>query len=58
MKSRIIEFIKSHNSELLPLYQKIQNDSAYWDRLEQEISGYCIENQIKFKTYFRHGGSK
>jgi len=57
-KSKIIGFIESYNPDLIQLYQNLQNDSNYWDKLEQEISNYCLKNEIKFKTYFCHGGSK
>lgn len=57
-KSKILSFISNYKPDLIPLYQNLQNDSNYWNELEQEISDYCVKNKIKFKTYFRHGGSK
>lgn len=52
---RIFKFIKMYNSELIPLYQEIQKDLKYWNKLEGDIIDYCTENKIKFKIYFYHG---
>lgn len=53
---RVMEFITSRYPELTDLYKQIywNKNMLYWEKLKQEISAYCAENNINSRIYFYH----
>ena len=49
-KLRIMEYIKSNKSELLPLYESIYNkgDMNYWNKLDKEVKKYAFKNSLEY----------
>lgn len=49
-KLRIMEYIKSNKSELLPLYESIYNkgDMNYWIKLDKEVKEYAFKNSLEY----------
>jgi len=53
---RILKVIEELHPELVPQYKEIRKDRTYWDILEKEISDYCLNEKLKFRIEFHHGG--
>ncbi len=54
--NNIKSWLQQKHPELLEKYEKIyftKND--YWNDVEKEIKGYCLENKIDCRIYFHHG---
>lgn len=49
-KVKIMEYIKSNKSELLPLYESIYNkgDMSYWIKLDKEVKEYAFKNSLEY----------
>ena len=51
----IDHWIGRYHKNLLGTYSSIsQNKTAFWDNIENEITEYCVTNNLNFKMYFDH----
>jgi len=53
---RIYEIVEKTYPNLLPFYKSLRKDQSYWELLEKDIENYCINNSLKCKMAFHHGG--
>lgn len=52
----IAKWLKQKHPELYDKYYEIYfGKSNYWDIVEQEITGFCMERGIGHRVYFHHG---
>jgi len=50
------KWIQTKHPDLLEKYEKIYfSKNDYWDKMEEEINQFCIEQNIDYKIYFHHG---
>lgn len=52
----ILDIIREHSPHLEGLYENLRKNPSYWDKLEPEITAYCLQHKLKFKIEFHHGG--
>lgn len=52
-KTSILDYIHENHPTILEEYHKIylHNDNSYWVQLEQELTGYCHDQNIKYVNY-------
>lgn len=53
-KKRIFEFFKENRPDLIAIYEQIQRDDSYWNKMESQILEYCEKLNINYKIYFHH----
>ncbi|MDE7339322.1 MAG: radical SAM protein [Lachnospiraceae bacterium] len=55
-KKEILDYIAASYPQFMPEYTKIylQKDMTYWQKLAQELDGYCRERNVKYTNYFYH----
>jgi DNA repair photolyase len=53
---RILNIIRKHFPDLLPIYKELRIDRSRWDLIEADIKDYCEEYDLSYKIEFHHGG--
>ena len=53
---RILNIIRHHYPDLLPMYNELKTDRSIWNRIEEEIETYCKLNNLNYQIEFHHGG--
>jgi DNA repair photolyase len=54
-KRNVMEFIEKNRPDLRKLYEGINKDPEYWQKLKEEIEKECVNRNLKHRFFFHHG---
>ena len=53
---RIYKFVEETHPELLSYYKELRKNPSLWDPIEEDITHFCEDYNLKFRVAFHHGG--